>query len=137
MTADTTSHSNITNFIERWASSGAAERANYQIFLTELCDVLEVRRPEPTKSDEDDNAYVFEKAVTFHHGDGTSSTGYLQSSGAGDVRARADGAPFLESAADAKLRPQADEQRDADQKKIIGGEKHPAPVTVRMIHVRK
>ncbi|MDQ3135370.1 MAG: class I SAM-dependent DNA methyltransferase, partial [Acidobacteriota bacterium] len=77
MTADATSHSDITNFIERWASSGAAERANYQIFLTELCDVLEVPRPEPTKSDEDDNAYVFEKAVTFNHGDGTSSTGRI------------------------------------------------------------
>jgi hypothetical protein len=77
VTADTTSHSGITNFIERWASSAAAERANYQIFLTELCDVLEVARPEPTKSDEDENAYVFEKAVTFHHGDGTSSTGRI------------------------------------------------------------
>lgn len=77
MTADMTSHSDITNFIERWASSGAAERANYQIFLTELCDVLEVERPEPTKPDEDDNAYVFEKAVTFHHGDGTSSAGRI------------------------------------------------------------
>jgi SAM-dependent methyltransferase len=77
VTANTTSHSEITNFIERWASSGAAERANYQIFLTELCDVLDVPRPEPTKINEDDNAYVFEKAVTFHHGDGTSSTGRI------------------------------------------------------------
>lgn len=77
MTADATSHSDTINFIERWASSGAAERANYQIFLTELCDVLEVPRPEPTKQDEDENAYVFEKAVTFHHGDGTNSTGRI------------------------------------------------------------
>lgn len=77
MTADATSHTDITTFIERWASSGAAERANYQIFLTELCDVLGVPRPEPTKSDEDENAYVFEKAVTFHHGDGTTSTGRI------------------------------------------------------------
>ncbi|MDT4895363.1 MAG: hypothetical protein QOH25_440 [Acidobacteriota bacterium] len=77
MTANTTSQADIPNFIERWASSGAAERANYQIFLTELCDVLNVPRPEPTKPDEDDNAYVFEKAVTFHHGDGTSSTGRI------------------------------------------------------------
>ncbi len=74
MTTNTISHSDITNFIERWATSSAAERANYQILLTELCDVLEVSRPEPTKINEDDNAYVFEKAVTFHHGDGTSST---------------------------------------------------------------
>jgi len=77
VTADTTSRPDITNFIERWASSGAAERANYQIFLSELCDVLGVPRPEPTKPDEDENAYVFEKAVTFHHGDGTSSTGRI------------------------------------------------------------
>ncbi|MET0623097.1 MAG: type IIL restriction-modification enzyme MmeI [Pyrinomonadaceae bacterium] len=77
MTADATSHSNINNFIERWASSGAAERANYQIFLAELCDVLGVPRPEPTKPDEDENAYVFEKSVIFYHGDGTSSTGRI------------------------------------------------------------
>ncbi len=51
----------ITNFIERWASSGAAERANYQIFLTKLCDVLEVPQPEPTRQDEEKNSYVFEK----------------------------------------------------------------------------
>jgi len=72
-----TSPSHISNFIERWAASGAAERANYQIFLTELCDVLQVPRPEPTRPDEDENAYVFEKTVTFHHGDGSTSTGRI------------------------------------------------------------
>ncbi len=72
-----TSPSNIANFIERWASSGAAERANYQIFLTELCDILEVPRPEPTKLDEDKNSYVFEKTVTFQHGDGSTSSGRI------------------------------------------------------------
>jgi hypothetical protein len=30
----------VTAFIERWARSGAAERANYQIFLVELCHLL-------------------------------------------------------------------------------------------------
>jgi hypothetical protein len=67
----------VGQFIERWASSGAAERANYQIFLTELCDVLNVPRPELTKNNEDENAYVFEKSVIFHHGDGTTSTGWI------------------------------------------------------------
>ena len=67
----------ITNFIERWAASGAAERANYQIFLVELCDILKVARPEPTKPDEEENAYVFEKTVTFQHGDGSSSAGRI------------------------------------------------------------
>jgi hypothetical protein len=77
VTANTASQPDITSFIERWASSAAAERANYQIFLTELCDVLNVPRPEPTKNNEDENAYVFEKAVIFQHGDGSTSTGRI------------------------------------------------------------
>ncbi len=64
-------------FIARWASSGAAERANYQLFLSELCDLIGVARPDPTKPDDTDNAYVFERSVTFHHQDGTTSTGRI------------------------------------------------------------
>jgi SAM-dependent methyltransferase len=64
-------------FLTRWSSSSAAERANYQLFLSELCDLLEVPRPEPTVAREEDNAYVFEKAVTFHHPDGSSSSGRI------------------------------------------------------------
>jgi hypothetical protein len=58
-------------FITRWQKSGASERANYQLFLSELCDLLGVPRPDPTTPDDAANAYVFERAVTFHHGDGT------------------------------------------------------------------
>ncbi len=64
-------------FIARWQKSGAAERANYQLFLSELCDVPGVPRPDPTAPDDEANAYVFERAVTFHHGDGTTSTGRI------------------------------------------------------------
>jgi hypothetical protein len=67
----------IASFIARWSSSGAAERANYQLFLSELCDLLGVARPDPTKPDDADNAYVFERSVTFHHPDGTTSTGRI------------------------------------------------------------
>ena len=42
----------IQHFIARWQASGAAERANYQLFLSELCDVLDVPRPDPTTPDE-------------------------------------------------------------------------------------
>ena len=35
----------ITPFITRWRASAAAERANYQLFLIELCDLLGVDRP--------------------------------------------------------------------------------------------
>jgi SAM-dependent methyltransferase len=72
-----TPSSDVHAFVQRWEISGAAERANYQIFLTELCDVLGVARPEPTKQDEEENAYVFEKAVTFNHADGSTSHGRI------------------------------------------------------------
>jgi hypothetical protein len=65
------------SFIARWLSSGAAERANYQLFLSELCDLLGVARPDPTKPDDAENAYVFERSVTFHHPDGSTSTGRI------------------------------------------------------------
>jgi hypothetical protein len=47
-------------FFRRWEASGAAERANYSMFLNELCDLLEVSRPDPSDPDDDKNAYVFE-----------------------------------------------------------------------------
>ena len=37
----------LDEFFRRWEASGAAERANYSIFLNELCDLLEVPRPDP------------------------------------------------------------------------------------------
>jgi hypothetical protein len=58
----------IHSFIARWQASAAAERANYQLFLAELCDVLDVPRPDPTTPDEPRNAYVFEKSVPLPHG---------------------------------------------------------------------
>jgi hypothetical protein len=67
----------IGDFLRRWEASGAAERANYALFLSELCDLLGVPRPEPTRPDDAENAYVFERAVTFQNGDGTTSTGRI------------------------------------------------------------
>lgn len=67
----------IDAFIARWAASSGAERANYQIFLAELCDLLGLPRPEPSVADEAANRYVFDKAVTFQNPDGKTSTGYI------------------------------------------------------------
>jgi len=64
-------------FLFRWSAASAAERANYQLFLSELCDLLEVPRPEPTVAEEEKNGYVFEKAVVFHHRDGSTSAGRI------------------------------------------------------------
>lgn len=76
-TTETTSATDVTEFIARWQASAAAERANYQLFLTELCELLSVPQPEPTKPKVEDNAYVFERDVTFQNLDGTTSSGRI------------------------------------------------------------
>jgi hypothetical protein len=60
-------------FFRRWEASGAAERANYSMFLNELCDLLEVSRPDPSGPDDEKNAYVFERAVPFSNPDGSTT----------------------------------------------------------------
>src|ERR1035437_1384220 len=64
-------------FIDRWRDSAAAERANYALFLSELCDYLEVPRPDPAVADATRNNYVFERPVTFRHPTGLSSPGFI------------------------------------------------------------
>jgi hypothetical protein len=63
----------LDEFFRRWEASGAAERANYSMFLNELCDLLEVPRPDPAGPDDEKNAYVFERAVPFPNPDGTTT----------------------------------------------------------------
>ncbi len=67
----------VEQFIERWQSAGGSERANYQLFVHELCTLLELPTPDPAREDTRDNAYVFERRVTFRHGDGTESPGFI------------------------------------------------------------
>src|SRR5437762_2637581 len=57
----------IEAFIERWQRSAASERANYALFLAELCDVLGVPRPEPATGDPDQDKYRFERPVQFRN----------------------------------------------------------------------
>lgn len=67
----------VAAFVTRWKASGGAERANYTSFLTELCGILGVEPPQPSANDPERDEYVFERAVTFHHPDGTTSTGRI------------------------------------------------------------
>jgi len=67
----------ITAFIERWEHSGAAERANYASFLSEICTLLDLPHPDPTSPDNSRNTYVFERAVTRRNPDGTTTTGFV------------------------------------------------------------
>ena len=66
----------IEDFIARWQGA-AGERANAQAFIKELCALLELPQPDPAREDTRDNTYVFERRVTFHHGDGTTALGYI------------------------------------------------------------
>ena len=56
----------VNAFLERWRPAQAAELANAQPFLLDLCDVLGVPRPDPTTADPGRDGYVFERPVTFH-----------------------------------------------------------------------
>ncbi len=67
----------VEAFIARWRGSGGGERGNYQLFLDGLADLLGVDRPQPHAADARDDAYVFERRVTFRHGDGSESHGFI------------------------------------------------------------
>lgn len=58
----------VDQFIQRWKSSGASERANYVMFLTELCQILDLPQPDPAQADDSQNTYVFEKSVHLESG---------------------------------------------------------------------
>lgn len=64
----------ISDFITRWSTSAAAERANYQLFLCELCELLDVPKPDPSKAEIGENEYVFEYPVKVVESDGSSTT---------------------------------------------------------------
>ncbi|MCX6936851.1 MAG: hypothetical protein NTU80_02980 [Verrucomicrobia bacterium] len=61
-------------FLARWHGT---ERANKDLFLSELCDLLGVPRPDPAGPASADNAYVFERAVPLKHPDGRVTTGHI------------------------------------------------------------
>lgn len=60
-------------FIEQWQGVTASELATAQTFVIDLCELLGVARPHPTPAQD----YMFERPVTFSHGDGTSSPGRI------------------------------------------------------------
>ncbi|WP_404372251.1 class I SAM-dependent DNA methyltransferase [Sphingomonas sp. MMS24-J45] len=68
----------IDRFIDRWrANEGGAERANYVLFLTELCTLLDLPQPDPADASHTRNDYVFERAVTFKDEAGKTGHGRI------------------------------------------------------------
>lgn len=60
-------------FIARWQGVTASELSTAQSFVIELCALLGVERPHPTP----EQSYMFERPVTFTHGDGSTSAGRI------------------------------------------------------------
>jgi hypothetical protein len=64
----------IEAFIARWQGrEGGQERANYAMFLTELCAALGLSPPEPASTTTEKNDYTFERVVKETARDGTVS----------------------------------------------------------------
>ncbi|MEI2625364.1 MAG: type IIL restriction-modification enzyme MmeI [Giesbergeria sp.] len=60
-------------FIARWAGTTASELATAQSFVLELCELLGVAKPHATAEQD----YMFERPVTFSHGNGSTSAGRI------------------------------------------------------------
>jgi hypothetical protein len=67
----------IVAFIARWRDASGSERANYQLFLTELTEALDLPRPQPATGQARDDAYVFERRVDIAHADGSVTHGFI------------------------------------------------------------
>jgi len=65
----------IDAFISRWQGrEGGQERANYSMFLTELCRTLGLPVPDPAGATTEDNDYVFERMVKDFLPDGSAAS---------------------------------------------------------------
>ncbi len=60
-------------FITRWSGSAASELATAQSFVIELCALLGAAPPHATAAQD----YMFERPVTFQHGNGSTSSGRI------------------------------------------------------------
>jgi hypothetical protein len=65
----------VEAFIARWQGrTGGQERANYGMFLRELCTALAVEPPVPAAADPETNDYVFERVVKEPARDGAKNS---------------------------------------------------------------
>ncbi|WP_348643369.1 class I SAM-dependent DNA methyltransferase [Rhizobium laguerreae] len=64
----------VESFIKRWqGQEGGQERANYGMFLVELCDLLGLSHPDTASVSHESNDYVFERVLKDTARDGTVS----------------------------------------------------------------
>ncbi len=64
----------VEKFIARWSVAPISERADYQNFVRDVCDLVGTAPPGQQGSD---ISYTFERRVDFQHDDGTSTAGFV------------------------------------------------------------
>ena len=109
-TADPRPDVGLESFIQKAVASGGAERANYQLFIVGLCEVLGLPRLDYSREDTAFDDYVFERRVTFHHPDGSTTAGFIDCYRRGC---------FVLEAKQSRKRPTAD---DTSQLSLLGEE---------------
>ncbi|MFP3341565.1 type IIL restriction-modification enzyme MmeI [Halomonas sp. SIMBA_159] len=67
----------VETFIARWKDTTGTEKANYQLFLSELCALLTLPTPDPASKDNIENAYTFERRVDIQNPDGSENRGFI------------------------------------------------------------
>ena len=72
----------LDHLIAEATASGGSERANYQLFISGLCDVLGVSRPAMSQEANARNDYVFERSLDYRHPDGSTTKLYVDATSA-------------------------------------------------------
>lgn len=67
----------VTEFVARWKGSDGSERSNFQNFMRDLCDLLQLPRPEPGQKDHQQNEYIFERFIAPQRADSTTEKRYI------------------------------------------------------------
>lgn len=125
------SSESIDLFISRWSQAKGTEKANYQLFLTELCTLLGLPQPDPASDENADNGYVFERRVDINNPDGTTNRGFidLYRRGSFILEAKQSGKE-LDSLGWDKAMLKAQNQADQYLRALPGGEGRPPFIVV-------
>jgi hypothetical protein len=67
----------IDDFIHRWRNATGTEKANCQLFLTELTELLELAHHDPTLGQTVENSRVFKRRASFRKSCGEESRDFI------------------------------------------------------------
>ncbi|MFO7542570.1 MAG: type IIL restriction-modification enzyme MmeI [Thiobacillus sp.] len=65
------------HFITRWDGADGSERANYPLFISDLCELLQVEKPQPALADDWHNTYVNERYIDARDGESAGNARFI------------------------------------------------------------